>query len=72
MQADSLVLLIMDCRFSRVAASWTRTLLQALDSQDGSFPHADTTELGREAEMLKVKAAAVSTLSVSNRLDRLS
>jgi len=72
MLAHSFVLLMIDCRFSRLAALWTLTWLQALDSRDGIFPHTDTTELRREAEMLKIRAAALSTLLVSNRLDRLS
>jgi len=45
--------------------------LQAPDSRDGIFPHADTTDLCREAEMLKIRAAALSTLLVM-RLDWLS
>jgi len=72
MPAHSLVLLMIDCRFSHWAALWTLTWLQALDSRDGIFPHADTTELRGEAETLKIRAAVLSTLLVSNRLDRLS
>jgi hypothetical protein len=36
------------------------------------LPHVDTTELGRDAEMLMIRAAALSTRSVSHRLDRFS
>jgi hypothetical protein len=66
-----LVLLMIHCRFSRLPALWTETWLQALASRDGIFPHTDTTELRREAEMLKIRGAALSTILVSNRLDRL-
>lgn len=45
--------------------------LQEPDYGDGILPHADTPELRRETEMLKIRAAALSTLLVSNRLDRI-
>jgi hypothetical protein len=35
------------------------------------FPHADTTELRREAELLKIRVVALSTVLASNRMDRL-
>jgi hypothetical protein len=45
--------------------------LQEPDYGDGILPHADTPELRRETEMLKIRAAALSTLLASNRLERL-
>lgn len=71
MQAHSLVLLTIDRSFSHLMALRTPSGLQAPDSRDGIFPHADTTDLCREAEMLKIRAAALSTLLVM-RLDWLS
>jgi hypothetical protein len=71
MQAHSLVLLMIDCSFSHLMALRTASGLQAPDSRDGIFPHADTTQLCREWEMLKIRAAALSTLLVM-RLDWLS